>query len=153
MTGLTGMTGATGVTGPTAPNVTANNYYAFGVPGDVAGGGFIPVPAVLEQNGTAITPGVNGTITLAANQTYAVDYRTNARSLTTTPFSSVSAALYLGATLVTGSNSVATSEGKVQVLAGSAIITTDQVRNLSLRNPVGTDANYGSTSISVIKLA
>ncbi|MFB5684998.1 hypothetical protein ACE3NQ_29225, partial [Paenibacillus terreus] len=152
-TGATGATGDTGVTGPTGPTVTANRLFAMGVPGDVAGGGILSVPVILDRNGNAIQPS-NGTVTLVANQTYSVDYRTNATSTAGSVNGSVSAALFLGATLVQGSNSVATSNGATQVLAGSAIISTSRVINLSLRNPVaGSPGNYGSTSLRVIKLA
>ncbi|MFB5764126.1 hypothetical protein [Paenibacillus medicaginis] len=80
MTGLTGMTGATGVTGPTAPNVTANYLRDTGTQftTNSAFSTTFPLTNIL-QNGTAITPNANGTIHLAPNQSYYVDYNVDAR--------------------------------------------------------------------------
>ncbi|MDP4099124.1 hypothetical protein OIN60_20600 [Paenibacillus sp. P96] len=140
----------TGITGPTGPTVTANNLMGItSGAGNVglAAGQIIPVPTITEQNGTAITPGPGGTFNLAANQTYYVDYRTNANSPGT-----VAAALTLNGAGIAGTNAVATSNTITQVLAGSAIFTTAVASNLALIS--GTAAsNFGSTSVTIIKLA
>ncbi|MFB5269984.1 hypothetical protein ACE41H_24820 [Paenibacillus enshidis] len=140
----------TGVTGPTGPAVTANNLMMFGTSPGTIPNATVPVTVRVHQDGTAISPGVQGTINLAANQTYYVDYRTNANST-----GNVAAALELdgGPGSVTGSNAVATSNGITQVLAGSAIISTGATAgNLRLRNDGPLTSNFGSTAINVIKL-
>ncbi|MFB5764081.1 hypothetical protein [Paenibacillus medicaginis] len=122
----------------------------------VGGAGIIPnatVPVTIEvnSNGNAIQQGTLGRINLAANQTYYVDYRTNANAPGAN--SLVAASLELNNTAVAGSNAVATSGGITQVLAGSAIISTGVLGGvLRLRNDAPTAGNFGSTAMNIIKL-
>ncbi|MFB5684989.1 hypothetical protein ACE3NQ_29180 [Paenibacillus terreus] len=117
-------------------------------PQTVPVGGIIQLPDTPHLSGTAISNS-NGTITLAANQQYYVDYRTNATSPSGI---GVAAALYLDGTYIPMTNSLAEG-GSLATLSGSAIISTTQSSRLTLRNPTGVTASYGSTAVNVIKLA
>ncbi|MFB5269250.1 hypothetical protein ACE41H_21045 [Paenibacillus enshidis] len=145
------MTGMTGVTGPTAPAVTANNMFAIHAisQSNVATGAPIPLDTY-NFNGTAIQPGPNGTIRLAANQQYYVDYRVNGSNATGT--TGIGAILTLNGNPVGSTNSGSLTQGSQTTVSGNAIITTTTASNLGLRNLVG-GSNIGNSAVSVIKLA
>jgi hypothetical protein len=149
----TGATGVTGVTGPTGPTVTANNLNAAsGAAVSVPHNSPLPVTTQVS-NGTAITNN-NGIFTLAANQTYFVDYQADA---TVPPMSTAAVILQLNGAPIPGSggqlfnnSTAAVATGSV---AGSTIVQTGTLPGtLSLVNNTGTSVQFGGTSVSIVKI-
>jgi hypothetical protein len=147
------------VTGPTGPTVTANNLLAGNPAGNfitIQPNTIVPVDT-FRQNGTAITE-TNGRITLSPNQQYYVDYKANISNVTPTAGTQSGAALFLNGAVIDGSNSFmyfpTSNVMMAGTLSGNTIITTGSGSNILDLRSVGVDPLvYGSTSVSVIKLA
>ncbi|WP_375522988.1 hypothetical protein [Paenibacillus medicaginis] len=147
------MTGATGVTGPTAPNVTANYQYSSGAAFTTSTPAVFPLIGV-TGDGTAITQNGNGTLTLAPNQAYMVDFSVDA---SIPPASTAGAFVSLNGTNVVGSgvttfNSTAASQPTF--LSSNAIVRTGGTAGTLALNVQGSQATqFGAPAFSVIKIA
>ncbi|MDP4099110.1 hypothetical protein OIN60_20525 [Paenibacillus sp. P96] len=139
----------TGVTGPTGPTVTQNNMFAAHNTVETLAPNAVIDMLFYQQNGTAITQGPNGSITLAPNQQYYVDYRANATGPGT-----AGAGLYLNGVFIQNTNSQAVSNNNQVTLSGNTIIrTAGSSTDLDLRSLSSGNTIYGNSTISVIKLA
>ncbi|MFB5269992.1 hypothetical protein ACE41H_24865 [Paenibacillus enshidis] len=151
------MTGATGVTGPTAPNVTANYLRDFGASFSTNSFASTTFPLTnILQNGTAITPGPGGSVNLAANQAYYVDYEVDAE---VPPATNAAASLTLNGVLIAGTgapfnNPTGGLVYKTNLSASAIIETGANGGNLSLRvNSSGNVTTFSEATVSVFKLA
>ncbi|MFB5270038.1 hypothetical protein ACE41H_25105 [Paenibacillus enshidis] len=154
MSGATGMTGMTGVTGPTAPNVTANYQYSSGPQVTTAAQIVYPLLGITGE-GTAITQNADGTLTLAPNQAYYVDFSMDTR---VQPGSTAGAGLYLNGGLVGGTGVSVSNNGATFVdtsLSGNGIVRTGATAGtLALRVASGPQASQFQTpAYSMFKIA
>ncbi|MFB5677448.1 hypothetical protein ACE3NQ_29175 [Paenibacillus terreus] len=145
----------TGVTGPTGPTVTANYQSLTG--GDVTATTqqLYPLTGITSE-GTAITLNPNGTLNLAPNQAYYVDFSMDARI---PAGSAASANLTLDGNGVAGSGVGLNNSGStvtiVGSLAGSSIVRTGATAGtLALNVQSGPQASsFNTPTFSVFKIA
>ncbi|MFB5764057.1 hypothetical protein [Paenibacillus medicaginis] len=152
------MTGATGMTGPTAPAVTANYLQDTAAPFATNSATAVTLPLTnVVQNGTAITQNANGTIHLAPNQTYSVDYNVTAM---VPPGSNGGASMTFNGGLIPGtpstfSNPTGALTFRANLSAGAIIESGASGGDLVLKV---NSSNFGTstfdfTSVNVIKIA
>ncbi|OAB35637.1 hypothetical protein PMSD_13050 [Paenibacillus macquariensis subsp. defensor] len=148
-TGATGSTGAVGGIGVTGAIITsANANFISLIPQTVANGAPLILQTNHTVNGTLIsnTPGT-GTINLAPNHTYYVNYAAQAVTTGTT----ASTALFFNGINVGGTAAIYTTTAGVPVqLQGQTIIqTTGAPGTLQIVNTSGAATVFNDTSISV----
>jgi hypothetical protein len=138
--------------------VTAN--YLNGIGGTISTNAFTPLgvtfPLVTNlSGGSAITMNPDGTINLAANQTYYVDYQVDA---VTPPMVNSGAQLNFNGTFVPGTGVRYINSGTITVqtgLAANAIVQTGATAGtLALAvNSNGGTSTFSGPTVSVFKLA
>lgn len=149
LTGSAGVTGAIGATGPVITSANAN-FIAIATQ-TVADGAPLILQSNNAVNGTLIsnTPGT-GTINLAANHTYYVNYAAQAVVTGTTAQTTI----FLDGVTVSGTTAIYTaSAGTLVQLANQSIIQTGGTPGaLEIRNTSGAATVFNDISVSVYTL-